>query len=136
MLPEKKVRTTGFDFRSKSINWRIRYIRKDLKLSQDIFADSLGVGQTTISNMEREGTKVKSSSLQLICQVYHVNYIWLSKGFGDPYLKPKIIAKEAVEKYNLDAQDQEFIENFVKLNKESRNLIRNLLSRAFEKASD
>lgn len=119
-----------------NIGDRVLFIRKSLNLSRTAFGLAFGVSRDVINNIERNRVKNPEPMLRLISVTHNVSYDWLSKGLGDPFLKPKIIAKEAVEKYNLDAQDQEFIDNFVKLNKESRNLIRNLLSRAFEKASD
>lgn len=119
-----------------TIGGRVLFIRKSLNLSRTAFGSTFGVSRDVINNIERNRVKNPDPMLRLISMTYDVSYTWLTDGLGDPYLKAKIITKEAVGKYELDAKDQKFIENFVKLNKESRNLIRNLLSSAFEKASD
>lgn len=119
-----------------TIGDRVLFIRKSLNLSRTAFGLTFGVSRDVINNIERNRVKNPDLMLRLISMTHNISYDWLSKGLGEPYLKSEIIAKEAVKKYELDAKDQEFIEKFVKLNKESRNLVRNLLLGAFEKASD
>lgn len=125
------------DFKSKSINWRVRYIREELGLSQNQLAKSLGVGQTTISYMEREGKKVKDSNIRLLCKTYRVSYLFITEGFGDPFLSvPDIIMDDIVEKYNLDKTDKAIIEEYVKLDEDTRNAFKKYLSRVLEKVLD
>lgn len=124
------------NFKSKSINWRLRYIREDLGLSQKQLAESLGIGQTTISYMEREGNKVKDSNIRLLCKTHRVNYVWLTEGIGDPYIGvPDIIMDDVVEEYNLDKTDKAIIEEYVKLDKKTREAFKQYLFRVLERVN-
>lgn len=125
------------DFKSKSINWRVRYIREELGLSQSQLAKSLGVGQTTVSYMEREGKKVKDSNIRLLCKTHRASYLFIKEGFGDPFLSvPDIIMDDTVEKYNLDKTDKAIIEEYVKLDEDTRKAFKKYLLRVLEKVKD
>ena len=69
-----------------SINERVKHFRKDiLKISQARFADRLGMKQTGISYMEREGSTVTDQTIKSICLLYHVNEDWLRNGTGEMF---------------------------------------------------
>lgn len=119
-----------------TIGDRVLFVRKNLNLSRSAFGSAFGVSRDVINNIERNRIKNPDPMLRLISMTHSVSYDWLTKGVGRPYLNTEIITKEAIEKYELDNQDQLFIESFVKLNKQSRYIINNLLSGAFEKAPD
>lgn len=117
-----------------NINERIKYIREDLGMTQAKFADSLGIGQTTVSYIERNGSTVKEQHLRLICKTHRVNYFWLSEEKGEPYIgPPEIIIDEAVEEYGLDDLDKELIEEYVKLKPETRAAIKEYLLNILKK---
>jgi transcriptional regulator with XRE-family HTH domain len=63
-----------------NIGERIKKLRKSLNLTQDIFAENLGVVSSYISLLER-GKKEPSEQLTLsICRTFGVRYDWLTKG--------------------------------------------------------
>lgn len=71
-----------------SINERVKHFRKDiLKISQASFADRLGMKQTGISYMEREGSTVTDQTIKSICLLYHVNEDWLRNGTGEIFIQ-------------------------------------------------
>lgn len=113
---------------------RIRYIRKDeLKLTQEVFANNLGVSRDTVNNWEHNRAEIKDYVLKLICKTYQVNYSWLAEEKGDPFASPPdILIDEVVEKYELDSLDRSLIEEYVKLPAETRNKIKEMLKRVFK----
>jgi len=120
-----------------SISDRIKYIRDDLEMSRAAFGETLGVSGDVINNLERGRVKIQESMLRLICKTHHVSYLFLTEGFGDPYVGvPGIIMNDAVEKYNLDETDKSLIEEYVKLDEDTRKAFKQYLLRVFEKASD
>lgn len=120
-----------------TINERIRFIRKDLDMSQVMFAESLGVGQTTVSYMEKKHSTVKEQHLKLICKMHNVNYFWLTEGKGDPYLGvPSILMNDVIQKYGLDDMDRTLIEEYVKMNSEARSIIKQLLINVVKNAPE
>ncbi len=120
-----------------SISDRIKYIRDDLEMSRAAFGETLGVSGDVINNLERGRVKIQESMLRLICKTHHVSYLFLTEGFGDPYVGvPGIIMNDAVEKYNLDETDKSLIEEYVKLDEDTRKAFKQYLLRVFEMAPD
>lgn len=66
---------------------RIKFIRKDLNLSQAAFAEKLGYTRGKIENVELGRVEPNKLFLQQICKVYDVDPDWLETGEGDPFVK-------------------------------------------------
>lgn len=56
---------------------RIKRIRKMLDLTQQEFADRIGIKRNTIANYESGRNEPVDSVISLICREYGVNEIWL-----------------------------------------------------------
>ena len=67
---------------------RIRQLRKELGLSQAEFAKAIGISFTAVSKLEVGTNTPSEQTIKLICQAYHVSYIWLTTGEG-PMLEPE-----------------------------------------------
>lgn len=70
------------------INERIKELRKELKLSQQEFAERLNVKQATISAYEVGIRTPLDSIVNSICREFHVNETWLRTGEG-PMFRPQ-----------------------------------------------
>ena len=66
---------------------RIIALRKSLNLSQQAFADRLGIKRTTISNYEIGRNDPVDSVVSLICREFGVNETWLRTGAGEMYIQ-------------------------------------------------
>ena len=66
---------------------RIIALRKSLNLSQQAFADRLGVKRGTISNYEIGRNDPVDSVVSLICREFGVNETWLRTGAGEMYIQ-------------------------------------------------
>ena len=64
---------------------RIFALRKSLNLSQQAFADRLGIKRTTISNYEIGRNDPVDSVVSLICREFGVSETWLRTGAGEMY---------------------------------------------------
>lgn len=71
----------------KDIISRIKFIRKDLNLSQAAFAEKLGYTRGKIENIELGRVEPNKLFLQQICKVYDVDPDWLETGEGDPFIQ-------------------------------------------------
>ena len=71
-----------------SVGQRIRQVRKTYKLTQQVFADQLGLKQNTIATYEIEKTTPSDRTLLDICRVFHVNEDWLRTGEGKMMQSP------------------------------------------------
>lgn len=72
---------------------RIRILRKEvLKMSQEVFAERLGVSRSVIKNIELNALArpdQKLSLYKLICSEFGINENWLLNGTGDMYADDK-----------------------------------------------
>ena len=66
---------------------RIRMLRKELELTQQEFADKLGIKRTTIANYELGRNEPDDSVISLICDRYHVSEHWLRTGEGEMFIE-------------------------------------------------
>lgn len=62
----------------KTIGEKIKDIRKSNKLTQQQFADSLGISRPHLSKIESNKENASDSVLKLISNLYDVNYEWLT----------------------------------------------------------
>ena len=67
------------------MNTRIAYIRKESNLTQQEFADRLGLTKNYVSLIETGGRKPSERTLSDICREFGCNEIWLKTGDGDPF---------------------------------------------------
>lgn len=82
------------------MNKRIREIRKMLQLSQKEFANKIGLKQTSISTMEKEGSAITEQTIKTICIQFSVNEEWLRSGEGKPFHENKKREKEFFEVFD------------------------------------
>lgn len=75
---------------------RIKELRKALGLTQQKFADGMGVKQNTIAQYESGRNEPLDAVVTLICRTYGVNEKWLRTGEGEMF-KPKSRNEELME---------------------------------------
>lgn len=66
----------------KTIGEKIKDIRKSNKLTQQQFADSLGISRPHLSKIESNKENASDSVIKLISKLYDVNYEWLTSVDG------------------------------------------------------
>lgn len=67
---------------------RIRELITHLGITDTSFAQTIDIGQTTLSNMFQRESDPKSEVLQKIVSTYHVNSEWLLMGEGEMFTSP------------------------------------------------
>lgn len=75
---------------------RIKELRKALGLTQQKFADSIGVRQNTVAQYEIGRNPPNDTVINLICREFNVSEEWLRTGTGDMF-KPKSRNEELLE---------------------------------------
>lgn len=71
-----------------SINARIKTLReKHLNLTQEEFADAVGLKRNTICVVENNGRNLSKRSLDIIVEKFNVNLNWLMHGEGEIFNK-------------------------------------------------
>lgn len=69
------------------MNERIKELRKELKLTQQEFADALNIKRGAIANYEVGRNEPIDAVISLICKTFNVNEEWLRVGVGDMFLE-------------------------------------------------
>lgn len=66
---------------------RIRKLRRALDLTQQEFADKIGMKRNTVANYETGRNEPSTSVFSLICREFNVNETWLRTGEGEMFNK-------------------------------------------------
>lgn len=103
---------------------RIRKLRRILDLTQEKFAERIGIKRNTVATYESGRNEPVDSVVALICREFHVNEEWLRNGIGEMFTQDSEDEIQALtEKYSLSAADRILIEKFVSLKADTRNAI-------------
>ena len=69
------------------MNCRLKELRKEkLKMTQEQFAESLGISRSNITNIELGNIALTDRMIKTICSIHNVNEEWLKEGTGDIFL--------------------------------------------------
>ena len=105
-----------------TINERVKYFRKDiLHISQTEFATSLGMKQTGVSYMERDGSTVTDQTIKSICLLYNVNEDWLRYGAEPIYIQSPVFSlDDFVKSKGATGLELEIVKTYFELDPEIR----------------
>lgn len=111
---------------------RIKEIRKDLDLTQQEFADRIGVKRNTIATYESGRNTPIDAVISLICREFKINEEWLRYGKGkkeqpEPKSEMDILAKT----YNMSRDERIFLEMYLRQSRPEREAIFNFLRNTF-----
>lgn len=67
------------------MNNRILQIRKSLNLSQNEFANTIGLKHSSLSDIERGKAPITERTIIAICSKFNVNEQWLRNGSGEMF---------------------------------------------------
>lgn len=103
------------------MNERIKKLRRSLDLTQQEFADRIGVKRNTIANYEIGRNVPIDSVLALIVREFHVNETWLRSGEGEMFTPAAASALDTLAKeQNLTHGEYVLIEKLLHLKPEVR----------------
>lgn len=66
---------------------RIKKIRRELDLTQQEFADRIGIARGNIAAYEVGKNALSDSVISLVCREFNVNENWLRTGEGEMYIE-------------------------------------------------
>lgn len=97
-------------------NTRIKKLRKALDLTQQAFADRLGIRQNTVAKYETGRGEPTRAVIALICREFHVSEAWLRTGEGEMFLPaPRDALDELIAEYGLPSEVRAMTEKFLAL---------------------
>lgn len=103
---------------------RIKLIRHTLGLTQQKFADRLGIKGNTISQYESGRNAPVDAVISLICREFGVNEKWLRTSEGEMFRQDNDgILERMAEEYKLSGRERAIISSFLKLNTDDRAAI-------------
>jgi len=93
---------------------RIKQIRKHYKVTQQEFAEKIGVSRTFVSQVEADMNIFSDRTLKDICRIFHINEEWLKTGNGE-MLSPRTKNQQIAEFLNevMEEKDESFKKQFV-----------------------
>lgn len=97
------------------MNERIKELRKFLNLTQQDFADKIGIKRNTISTYEIGRNEPIDAVISLICREFNVNEEWLRFGKGDMFFE--VSRDEEIASFigNVQSLDDDFKKNFISM---------------------
>lgn len=111
-----------------TLNERIAILRKTLNLSMEKFGNKIGITKSSISGFEKGIRNPSEQTLKLICNVFNVDYFWLTEGTGEMFTGfPETIIDEVVEEFNLNPTDKMILMAYLELSEEKREVVRDFL---------
>ena len=83
------------------MNERLKELRKELKITQQEFADKIGSKRNTVAKYETGVNTPSTAVISLICTKFHVNEEWWRTGNGDMFIE--MTKDEQIEEFIGDA---------------------------------
>lgn len=103
---------------------RIKNLRKELNLTQQEFADKIGISRGNIGAYEVGKNVPSDAVISLICREFNVREEWLRTGEGEMFKpKPSDILDQLAYKYKLFNFDYVMIEKFLAMPQDLRRAI-------------
>ena len=110
------------------MNSRIRKLRKTLDLTQQAFADRIGLKQNSVALIEGGKRNISDYSVRVICREFGVNEAWLRTGEGEMFMPAPSNELDALAKrYNLSHGAYVLIEKYVKAGPERQQVILDMI---------
>ncbi len=128
------------------MNERLKKLRKTLDLTQQDFANRIGVKRNTVATYEMGRSSPSDSAVSLICREFNVNEDWLRNGGSDEDMFIKLSEDEELAMYTqmlLDSTDdimadmiKDFIVVYEKLDNDSKQVLKNVAKSLLDKANN
>lgn len=107
------------------MNERIRKLRKHFQLTQQEFADRIGIKRNTIATYESGRNQPIDAVINLICMKFKVNEDWLRHGTGEMFETTTNALDILAKEYNLSDSAYVAVEKFIKLKPDTQMEILN-----------
>lgn len=106
------------------MNERIKKLRKALDLTQQEFADRIGVKRNTIATYEIGRNIPLDAVISSICREFSVSEEWLRTGAGEMFVpREEDALSKLVRQRGLSFSDRVLVEKFLELKPESRQAV-------------
>lgn len=105
-------------------NTRIRKLRKALDLTQQEFANRIGVKRNTVATYEIGRNTPIDAVISNICREFRVNEEWLRTGFGEMFLPPPRDAlDDIIAEYKLPREFRAVVDKYLALTPDQQEAV-------------
>lgn len=105
-------------------NERIKFLRKELGLTQNEFGEKIGLKKSAISQIENGSTSSNPRIVQLICTAFNISEKWLTEGKGDMYTSDEdAILEKLTNMYDLSEDQVIFVRRWLELPDSAREAV-------------
>ena len=116
---------------------RLKKLRKALDLTQQEFADRIGISRGNIATYETRDGSPGNSVINLICREFNVNETWLRTGAGEMFVEaPSDTLDALVQEYHLDRFGRTVVEKMLNLNEKQWAVFHDFAMEVLESLSD
>lgn len=84
---------------------RVKELRKSLSLTLERFGQRIGVGKSTISDIENGRRSLSEHMTKSICREFGVDYIWLTTGEGEMFVESDDDFMERIDRIMVSEND-------------------------------
>ena len=118
-----------------SVNQRIRQVRKHFDMQQSEFGERLGLSQTGVSWLEREGNTVSEQTIRLLHLDFHVSEEWLRTGDGPMFSAEDDSPLERLcREYAVSDCERRILELYFSFDPKRRKMVCDFVDDFFKKA--
>lgn len=119
-----------------SVGERIKEVRREKGLTQEKFAERIGLRQNTIALIESGRRNTSRQTLQVISREYGLNIEWLKTGTGAKYAEIDNVFESLQKRYDLTPEEVTLLKKHLSLPREVRVMPLQWLLRLTAKESD
>lgn len=114
------------------MNERLKKLRKKLDITQQEFADRIGIKRNSFANYETGRNKPIDAIIKSICREFNVNEEWLRTGIGEMFIEEDFFSLDDYAKSNnLTDIEKKLILGFMKLDPKVREAVYSVFKNAF-----
>lgn len=114
------------------MNERLKKLRKKLDITQQEFADRIGIKRNSFANYETGRNKPIDAIIKSICREFNVNEEWLRTGIGEMFIEEDFFSLDDYAKSNnLTDIEKKLILGFMKLDPKVREDVYSVFKNAF-----
>ncbi len=116
---------------------RLKKLRKKLNITQQEFADKIGIKRNSYANYETGRNKPIDAIIKSICREFNVNEEWLRNGTGEMFNEKTTFSLDDYAKNNnLTEMEKKLIVGFMGLEPEIREAVYSVFENAFSKTNE
>lgn len=109
-----------------NIHERLKYLRKDLKLTTRAFGAAINMSGGAITNMEKGTRNITERTIRDICREYNVSFDWFVNGTAPMYM-------DVTSDLDIDDEVRQLTQQYSLLNDSDRELVKKMINSLAEK---